>query len=443
MPQPDLSPTAAPRAREQPTASPRARERPPTVPTGPTTPGAPTTPGDDERTAAPTPTPRNPYLRLFAAPGARAFTAGNLIARLPMGMFGVSAVIMIAAAYDSYALAGAVTATGTAAGALTAPWIARLVDRHGQARIAVPATAYAVLGQLVLLLCVHAKAPVWALFATAALTATSPNTGGMSRARWAHLFRGDRDALHTANAFEQAVDELCFMLGPVVAALVCSTLFPEAGTLVAAALFLGGVLVFTAQRSTEPPIAPRTAAGSPLRVPGMIPLLAVFLATGAVFGSMEVVTLAYVDGPAAGPVLALQAAGSCAAGLLFGRARRTARLRTCLAAMAVLMTLPLLAATTGSLLALAAGLLVAGMATAPTMVTGMGMLQRLTPTSQLNEGMTLAVTALLGGIAAGSATGGWAADHAPSPAFGFLIPVTAASLALTLALTLRATKARA
>ncbi|MEU0405095.1 MFS transporter [Streptomyces sp. NPDC006197] len=376
--------------------------------------------------------PANPYLRLFSHPGARAFTAGNLIARLPMGMFGVSAVIMIAAAYGSYALAGAVTAANLAVGSVTGPLIARLVDRYGQARIAVPAAAYAVLGHLVLLLCVHERAPVWALFLTTAVTATTPNTGGMSRARWAHLLRDDPDALHTANAFEQAADELCFMLGPVLAAVLCSALFPEAGTLTAGLLFLSGVLVFAAQRSTEPPVAPRTTAGSPLRAPGMASLLAVFLATGAVFGSMEVVALAYVDGPVAGPVLALQAAGSCAAGLLYGRARRTARLRTCLAAMTVLMAMPLLAASTGSLLALAGGLLVAGMATAPTMVTGMGLIQRLAPAAQLNEGMALAVTALLAGVAAGSAGGGWAADHAPFASFGFLLPVTAAAVALTL-----------
>ncbi|MFF9848255.1 MFS transporter [Streptomyces litmocidini] len=376
--------------------------------------------------------PANPYLRLFSHPGTRAFTAGNLIARLPMGMFGVSAVIMIAAAYDSYALAGAVTAANLAVGSVTGPLIARLVDRYGQARIAVPATAHAVLGHLVLLLCVHERTPVWALFLTTAVTATAPNTGGMSRARWAHLFRGDPDALHTANAFEQAADELCFMLGPVLATVLCSALFPEAGTLTAGLLFLSGVLVFAAQRSTEPPVAPRTTAGSPLRAPGTVSLLAVFLATGAVFGSMEVVALAYVDGPVAGPVLALQAAGSCAAGLLYGRARRTARLRTCLAAMTVLMAMPLLAASTGSLLALAGGLLVAGMATAPTMVTGMGVIQRLVPAAQLNEGMALAVTALLAGVAAGSAGGGWAADHAPFASFGFLLPVTAAAVALLL-----------
>ncbi|MEV4044547.1 MFS transporter, partial [Streptomyces sp. NPDC049744] len=66
--------------------------------------------------------PPGPYRRLLATPGARAFTTGNLIARLPMGMFSVSAVVMIAGTRGSYALAGAVTATGLAATALVAPW---------------------------------------------------------------------------------------------------------------------------------------------------------------------------------------------------------------------------------------------------------------------------------------------------------------------------------
>ncbi|MFF8278256.1 MFS transporter [Streptomyces lateritius] len=376
----------------------------------------------------------NPYLRLFALPGTRAFTLGNLLARLPMGMFSVSTVIMIAGAYGSYALAGAVTATGLAATALVAPRTARLVDRYGQARVAVPATALAVLGSLALLLCVHYEAPAWSLFVAYAATATTPNTGGMSRARWAHLHRGDPASLHTANAFEQAADELCFMLGPVLAAFLCAALFPEAGTLIGAVLLLTGVLVFAAQRATEPPPAPRatTAAGSLVRATGMTPLLGVFLATGAVFGALEVATLAHVDGPLAGPILALQAAGSCAAGLVYGRTGRSVRLRSCLAAMACLMTLPFLGASSGSLLALAAGLLVAGMATAPTMVTGMSLVQRLTPPGRLNEGMTLAVTALLGGIAVGSATAGWTADHAPTTTYAFLASTASAALALVL-----------
>ncbi|MFJ3302736.1 MFS transporter [Streptomyces sp. NPDC086549] len=376
-----------------------------------------------------------PYRRLFAHPGTRAFTAGNLIARLPMGMFGVSAVVMIAGARGSYALAGAVTATGLAATAVAGPWVARLVDRHGQARVAVPATVIAVLGSLALLLCVRYGAPDWTMFAAYAATATTPNIGGLSRARWAHLLRDDPGTLHTANSFEQAADELCFMLGPVLASFLTGTFFPEAGTLAAAALLLAGMLLFTAQRATEPPPRARTKAASPLRTPGIPPLLACFVATGAVFGSMEVVTIAYADGQghrsAAGAVLALQAAGSCAAGLLYGALKPARpRLSRCLLAMTALMALPLLATrTTGSLWALAAALLVAGMATAPTMVTAMTLVQRRTPEERLNEGMSLVVTGLLTGIACGSAAGGFLAEHA-SPAAAFAVPVAAAAIAL-------------
>ncbi|MCW8381653.1 MFS transporter [Streptomyces justiciae] len=403
-------------------------------------------------TPRPPRTPREPgpYRRLFTHPGSRAFTAGNLLARLPMGMFSVSAVVMIAGTRGSYALAGAVSATGLAATALLAPFTARLVDRHGQARIALPATLLAALGSLALLLCVRYDAPAWTLFAAYAATATTPNIGGMSRARWAHLLKGDDKALHTANSFEQAADELCFMLGPVLAALLCGTLFPEAGTLVAALLLVTGMLLFTAQRSTEPPVQQQTHAKTPLRAPGMPPLLLACLAMGAVFGSMEVVTIAFADArghaSAAGIVLGLQAAGSCGAGLVYGALKLRGRAETrhpwCLAAMTALLTLPLLAAgAAGSLPLVAGALLIAGMATAPTMVTTMTLIQDRTPEGRLNEGMTLAVTGLLGGIAGGSALGGWTAEHL-SPTAGYSVPVTAAALALVITLTATPLKGR-
>jgi MFS family permease len=393
--------------------------------------------------------PPGPYRRLFTVPGTRAFTAGNLLARLPMGMFSVSAVVMIAGTRGSYALAGAVTAAGLAATAVVAPWTARLVDRFGQARIAVPATLLAALGSLSLLLCVRYGAPAWTLFASYAATATTPNLGGMSRARWAHLLKAEPDALHTATSFEQAVDELCFMVGPVLAAFLCGAFFPEAGTLVGVVLLVAGMLLFAAQRSTEPPVTgrDRVQGRALFRASGLPPLLAVCLAMGVVFGAMEVVTIAYADArghpSAAGAVLGLQAAGSCAAGLLYGAVRPAGpaadRYPWSIAAMTALLTLPLLAvALTGSLLVLAGALLVAGMATAPTMVTGMTLVQERTPEGRINEGMTLAVTGLLGGIAGGSALGGLLAEHA-SAAAGFGVPVTAAAVALMITLARPAT----
>ncbi|MDF3144816.1 MFS transporter, partial [Streptomyces sp. T21Q-yed] len=158
--------------------------------------------------------------------------------------------------------------------------------------------------------------------------------------------------------------------------------------------------------------------------------------------STEVVTLAFADAQghrtAAGAMLALQAAGSCAAGLWYGRLRLSGpaeyRYPWCIAAMTTLLTLPLLAASlTGSLVLLSVALLISGMATAPTMITNMALVQQRTPDGRLNEGMTLTVTALLGGIACGSALGGWLAEHA-SPAAGYGLPITAATVALLVAL---------
>ncbi|MEV4192891.1 MFS transporter, partial [Streptomyces toxytricini] len=378
-----------------------------------------------------------PYARLFALPGTRAFTAGNLLARLPMGMFAVSAIMMIAGQRGSYALAGAVTATGLGATALVAPWTARLVDRYGQARVAVPATLVAVLGSLALVACVRTGAPAWTLFASYAATATTPNIGGMSRARWTHLLKDSPAAHHTAMSFEQAADELCFMLGPVVAALLCSAVFPEAGTLAGAVLLLAGMLLFAAQRATEPPASPVVRAPAPLRA--LRPLLLLFLPLGAVFGAMEVASIAYLDGhgvgAAVGPILALQAAGSCAAGLLYGT-RRPLDLRVCLAATAAAMSLPWAAAAADSVALTGLALLLAGMSTAPTMVTAMSRVHAAVPPERLNEGMTLAVTATLAGIAAGSATAGALVDR-----FGttvpYALPAAAATAALLLSATLR------
>ncbi|MEU8827362.1 MFS transporter [Streptomyces sp. NPDC048636] len=383
-----------------------------------------------------------PYGRLFAAPGALAFTLAAFAGRLPGAMLGVAHVLMVAMARDSYALAGAVSATGVAVTAVTGPPLGRLVDRYGQARVAVPSVAVFALGATAMVLCVHHDAPAWALFLCAAGSSGVPSLGSMTRARWAALHHDDAAARHTAASFEQVVDEVCFMAGPALAMVVCTALFPEAGLLMAAALLVTGTLLFAAQRRTEPPPHPRPATGEravPLtRVPGLRALLLTFLATGAVFGSLEVATVATVrslgGAGAGGAVLALQAAGSCAAGLVFGalppRGAPSTRLVAGVAAMAVAV-LPLLAAE--RLATLAPLLLLAGMATAPTMITGMSLVHRLVPAARLNEGMTTVYTGLLIGISAGAAAGGWTADHlgTVSP---YTTPAVAAALALAAAL---------
>lgn len=381
-----------------------------------------------------------PYRRLFSVKGSVGFTSTGFLAWMALSMSGISTIVMIALVRDSYALAGAVAGAGLAATLLTVPLLGRLVDRHGQARVAVPAALWSAGMSAALLLCLTLDAPTWTLFVTSILSATAPNVGGMARARWAEIYGNDSDRMHVANSFEQDLDEVCFILGPLLAVVLATAVFPEAGRLAALVLTLVGTVLFALQRSTEPPVQPAQASvtRTPLSNRGLQVMMVVFLFTGAVFGSLEMATVAYTEHighqAAAGAVLALQAIGSAVAGMLFGmvaiRGSSTTRFLTGVAGMAVLM-LPLSLA--GGIWTLSALMFVAGMATSPTMITGMGLMQELIPRSQINEGMTLAVTSLLGGISLGGMVAGWSVERYGADN-GYALPAAAGVLALLVAL---------
>uniref|UniRef100_UPI00068E261E MFS transporter n=1 Tax=Kitasatospora sp. MBT63 TaxID=1444768 RepID=UPI00068E261E len=316
----------------------------------------------------------SPYRRVLAAPGALAFTLSGLVARLFFTMNGVATLVLVADRRGSYALAGGVVAAGVVAGAVGMPLLGRLVDRYGQARVTVPATLVRLAPLAALVACVRGGAPDWTLLVCSAAGAGAPNFGGMARARWAHLYRDDAVARHHANSLEQALDELCFMAGPVLAMLLSTAVAPEAALLASGVLGTAGALLFAARRATEPPVRPvPPGTRAPLRSAGLRVLVLAFLATGVVFGSLEVTTVAYTDAlgrrSLAGVLLALVAAGSCVSGLLYGlrppRRPPAARLTAGIGAMAVLLLLPLAAGLAGAgPVTLAAALLAAGCGTA-------------------------------------------------------------------------------
>ncbi|MFD7080724.1 MFS transporter [Streptomyces sp. NPDC059918] len=377
-----------------------------------------------------------PYRRLFSAKGSVGFTSTGFLARLALSMSGVGTVVMVAAIRDSYALAGAVGGASLATTLLTVPLLGRLVDRYGQSRVAVPAAVWSALMSAALVACLSLDAPTWTLFATSILSATAPNVGGMARARWTEIYDGDADSMHVANSFEQVLDELCFILGPLLAVALATGVAPEAGRIAPLVLTLVGTILFSAQRSTEPPVQPAdpSTTRSPLRNRGLQVMMLVFLFTGSLFGSLEMATVAFTEslghGSSAGLVLSLQAIGSAVSGMLFGmltlRGTSTGRFLAGVGGMALLM-LPLnLAVGMWSLVPL---MFIAGMATSPTMITGMGLVMELIPRSQINEGMTLAVTSLLGGIALGSTVAGWSVERFGADS-AYVLPSSAALLAL-------------
>ncbi|MGW0421913.1 MFS transporter [Streptomyces sp. NPDC003015] len=377
----------------------------------------------------------SPYRALFAAPGSRGFSAAGFVGRMPLSMMGIGVVTMISQLTGRYGLAGSLSATIALAAAAIGPQVSRLVDLHGQRRVLRPATLVALVASAGMLLAAHFEWPDWVLFVCAVGIGSVPSLGAMIRARWAAVYR-DTPQLHTAYSFESVVDEVCFIFGPIISIGLSTAWFPEAGPLLAACFLAVGVFWLTAQRATEPAPHPREQDGgrSALRAPGLQVLVATFVATGAIFGAVDVVTVAFADEQghkgAASLVLALYAAGSCVAGLVFGLlhfpGRPEPRWLLGICAMAVSM-IPLL--LVGNLPFLAVALFVAGLSIAPTMITTMSLIEQHVPRAQLTEGMTWISTGLAVGVALGSSVAGWVIDAAGARA-GYGVPAVSGAVAV-------------
>ncbi|AVH56041.1 MULTISPECIES: MFS transporter [Streptomyces] len=376
----------------------------------------------------------SPYRALFAAPGSKGFSAAGFLGRMPLSMMGIGVVTMISQLTGRYGLAGALSATIALAAAVAGPQVSRLVDQYGQRRVLRPATLFALAASAGLLLAAHYGWPDWTLFLFSAGIGCVPSLGAMIRARWAAVYRGTPQ-LHTAYSFESVVDEVCFIFGPIISIGLSTAWFPEAGPLLAACFLAVGVFWLTAQRATEPEPHPREqhGGGSALRAPGLQVLVATFIATGAIFGGVDVVTVAFADEQghkgAASVVLALYAAGSCVAGAVFGLLRFSGapepRWLLGICAMAVSM-IPLL--LVGNLPFLAVALFVAGLSIAPTMITTMSLIEQHVPRAKLTEGMTWVSTGLAVGVALGSSVAGWVIDAAGAKA-GYGVPAVSGTVA--------------
>ncbi len=173
------------------------------------------------------------------------------------------------------------------------------------------------------MLLAHAAAPTWTLFLAGALAGLAAvQLGSMVRARWSHLL-DDPAKLHTAFSFESVADEVIFVTGPAFTALVATSLNVYAGLVVAVVLAVSGTTAFALLRSGQPPVVRhREHRGSPIAIPGVAVLSVVLLGMGAVFGTVDIVTVAFAqehgNKAVAGLLLASFSAGSMVSGLWYG-----------------------------------------------------------------------------------------------------------------------------
>ncbi|MFE0131283.1 MFS transporter [Streptomyces sp. NPDC059037] len=395
---------------------------------------------------ASTVTSRPGYGQLLRTRGAWTFLLPGFAARQPFAMLTISIVLLVQHTTGSYGAAGAVSAVTGVSMAVFAPFSGKLADRFGQRAVLVPGVLIHTVSVLSLTLLALSDAPLWALFVAAVPTgASTPQIGPMVRARWGVRLQ-DSPLASTAAAFESVTDELTFVLGPLFATALCTTIDPSAGLFAEAGLTLVGGLLFAAQKSTQPKPAPRDEHArvehvSALRVPGVRVLIVTFLGIGAVFGGMQVSLAAFSESigePGLNGVLyGTFAAGNMLSGLACGAiAWKIAPQRRLVVAYAALTLMASGLWAMHSVVLLAGLGLLVGVCIAPALITGYTLVDKLVAPTGRTEAFTWLTGAVALGQAAAVTVAGQLEDRLWDGA-GFLVPLGGTALALVVLLALR------
>ena len=377
------------------------------------------------------------YRQLLSDRHAVAFSFAGFVARLPLSMTGIGIVLLVSLTTGSFGRAGLLAAAATLTGAVVAPLWGRATDRFGQAVVLLLAVTINTCSVALLVTAIELGWPLAVSLAAAIGIGVGFTLAGSAvRARWTLRLKGS-PLLHTAFALEAMVDEVVFIIGPILVTFLATVFHPALGISISAVIGLLGAVVLAAQRSTQPPTRStrpghERSAQFPWRV--LLPVSIACGALGMIFGAMEVNIVAFAKEagvlPYAGLILTAWSFGSLLAGAVTGaiiwRASPARRFRVSAIALALsLLPLPFV----GHPAVVALLLVVSGMAIAPTLIASVGVTQSAVDQSRLTEAFAWTSTGLAAGVAAGAAAVGQVIDGWGAQA-GF-VGVAVAGLLLT------------
>lgn len=379
---------------------------------------------------------------ITSTPGALRLFAVSVLARLPLPTFSIGLLVHTRHLTGSFAAAGLVAGIYGAALGIGGPFLGRLVDRCGQTLVLIGSAvaSAALLGVIALM---PAGAPVPALVALAfGIGLASPPLGACLRTALPRILP-DQEAVRASYTLDATAAELTWILGPPLVLALGAISSTGIALAVSGAVLLVATTAFAAEpasRGRRPSGDGNPGRGGCLRSPAMRTLVLVLIAVGVLFGAVEVgvaaATARLGSTASAGPLLGLWGAGSLIGGM--AAVRLGARLRGASGLALVLAALAcghlLLVAAAGSVLAMAAVLVLGGTAIAPTYAVVYAMVDDAAPAGTETEAFAWLGTAVAIGAAAGSAVAGAASEHAgPQAAFVLAAAAGAASVALVLA----------
>jgi predicted MFS family arabinose efflux permease len=357
---------------------------------------------------------------VLRAPQVPLVLVASQVGRLPLAAAPL-ALLLYARQSVSLAVAGIVVAVFTAGMAAGAPVLARSVDRWRQPPVLHGSASLSAAGYLIAAFSAGRPAPLLAGAALAGLG--TPPLEACLRALWPDLVRPAD--ITAAYALDIALQEVIFVAGPLVALAAVAAGGPAAGLLTAAALQSAGVAAFARApvvRGWRGTSAHRRHWAGPLRIPRLAVLVLGVVCTGAAVGSIPVVLTGYAEASGdrglTGWLLAAQAMGALAGGLLYTRAGPGGRSRLpVLAACFALGYVPLLLVPAPGWMALLQA--VSGVGLPPLLTACFLAADRLAPPGTAVEAFAWIFTAFTVGSATGAALAGPLTDVSVRTGFAF------------------------
>lgn len=356
------------------------------------------------------------YAAILRAPHVAPLLFASMLARLPYGLYALAAILYLAEARDSYAVAGLVDGAFAIGAAVGVPLQSRLIDRLGQRRVLLPAALLDALATGLLIALTEADAPTVALVACGLIGGvTVPNIGTALRTLWPELLRRREELLPTAFALDSVAVELLFTVGPLIAALIIAVASPLAALVASAACSVVGTLLFIARppsRDWRPHADSGThGALGALRSAGVRTIVISSVPVGFCFGAIEISLPSFAEQHGtrelAGVLLATWSVGSVVGGLAYGARGWRSSLGSIYLWLSLLLPLGYLPALFApSIAAMALLILPAGLLIAPLGAAGNQLIDRVAPAGAATEAYAWPITAILVGFAGGTAVGG-------------------------------------
>lgn len=349
------------------------------------------------------------YGALLRVPGLTAVVASQLIARFPGGMIPLALLIHVQQQTGLYAIAGLVLAAEAFGQAVASPIATRLMSRLG-----IRPVLGTMLGISVMTMIALAFIPVSALTHIPLgllLGLTLPPIQPAARAVYPTIVR--KNQIQSLQSLDASVQELIWILGPVITVAIATQLGGPMGVLAPAVIGgFGGLWFLTRPAVRKATLSPSTGKmGAVLKKPAVLVVVISGLLVVGSFAAIEAATVAAFGSEKSSPaglILGLWAAASLVGGLAMGH--------TPIGPWS--LTRRLLFVALGSILAmftvdpilLTLALLVAGIGVAPAMTVQYAVATESVDPGDLPESLGWLGTGWVIGAAFASAVAGFAID---------------------------------